>query len=75
MFGLKMPELLLILAIVIVLFGAKKLPALGAGVGQALRNFKKSFREEEAPEPSQLTAANAAPAPAAASERTPAAKV
>jgi sec-independent protein translocase protein TatA len=47
MFGLRMPELLLILAIVVLLFGASKLPALGAGLGQGLRSFKKSFSGDD----------------------------
>jgi sec-independent protein translocase protein TatA len=47
MFGLRMPELLLILLIVIVLFGSTKLPALGAGLGQGLRSFKKAFSGED----------------------------
>jgi len=51
MFGLRMPELLLIFAIVFLLFGASKLPQLGAGLGQAIRGFKKSFdgQDEEKP--------------------------
>ncbi len=47
MFGLRMPELLLILAIVVILFGANKLPALGQGLGQGLRGFKKAFSGED----------------------------
>ncbi len=47
MLGLRMPELLLILAVVVLLFGASKLPALGAGLGQAIRSFKKSMQDEE----------------------------
>jgi sec-independent protein translocase protein TatA len=39
-------ELLLILAIVIVLFGAGKLPQLGSALGQSIRNFKKGFEGE-----------------------------
>jgi sec-independent protein translocase protein TatA len=35
-----MPELLIILAIVIVIFGANRLPGLGKGIGSAIRNFK-----------------------------------
>ena len=35
-----MPELLIILAIVIVIFGANRLPGLGRGIGSAIRNFK-----------------------------------
>jgi sec-independent protein translocase protein TatA len=47
MFGLRLPELLLILAIVVVLFGASKLPQLGQGLGQGLRMFRKAFRETQ----------------------------
>ncbi|HSN91590.1 MAG TPA: twin-arginine translocase TatA/TatE family subunit [Anaeromyxobacteraceae bacterium] len=47
MFGLRMPELLLILGIVVILFGATKLPALGQGLGQGLRSFKKAFSGED----------------------------
>ena len=35
-----MPELLIILAIVIIIFGANKLPQLGRGIGSAIKNFK-----------------------------------
>jgi sec-independent protein translocase protein TatA len=45
MFGLGTQELMVILVIVIVLFGATKLPQIGSGVGQAIRNFKKSVSE------------------------------
>lgn len=40
---LGMGELLVILLIVIVLFGANKLPQLGAGLGQGIRSFKKAL--------------------------------
>ena len=40
MFGLGPMELTIILAIVIVLFGARRLPEIGAGVGKAIKNFK-----------------------------------
>jgi sec-independent protein translocase protein TatA len=45
MLGLRMPELLLILAVVVLLFGANKLPQLGQGLGEGLKSFKKAFRE------------------------------
>ncbi len=47
MFGLGTQELIIILVIVIVLFGATRLPQIGSGIGQAIRNFKKSVREGE----------------------------
>jgi sec-independent protein translocase protein TatA len=40
MFGIGATELLIVLAIVIVLFGARRLPELGSGIGKAIRNFK-----------------------------------
>lgn len=52
MFGLGWMELLLILVIVLIVFGAGKLPQLGEGVGKAVKGFKKSVFE---PEPQQLT--------------------
>ncbi|MBF0238141.1 MAG: twin-arginine translocase TatA/TatE family subunit [SAR324 cluster bacterium] len=45
MFGLGMWELLVILSIVVILFGAKRLPMIGEGVGKMISNFKKSTRE------------------------------
>jgi sec-independent protein translocase protein TatA len=48
MFGkLGLPELLIILVIVLVLFGANKLPQLGAGLGQSIRGFKKALGGDE----------------------------
>jgi sec-independent protein translocase protein TatA len=46
MFGLRAPELLLIFAVLLLLFGATKLPALGSSLGSAIRNFKKGFGGE-----------------------------
>ena len=47
MFGLGTQELIVILIIIVVLFGATRLPQIGSGIGQAIRNFKKSVREGE----------------------------
>lgn len=40
MFGLGLPELAMILVIVIVIFGARRLPEIGSGIGRAIKNFK-----------------------------------
>lgn len=47
MFGLGTPELIVILVIVVIIFGASRLPKLGSGVGEAIRNFKKGISEAE----------------------------
>ncbi|MCL4476864.1 MAG: twin-arginine translocase TatA/TatE family subunit [Nitrospirae bacterium] len=47
MFGLGMQELVIILIIVLVLFGATRLPEIGKGIGQAIRNFKKATSEPD----------------------------
>jgi sec-independent protein translocase protein TatA len=46
MFGLGIPELLIILVIVVLLFGAGKLPQIGSGLGEGIRNFRKSMKEK-----------------------------
>ena len=47
MFGIGMPELLVILVIVLVIFGAGKLPEIGGALGKGIKNFKKSVRNDE----------------------------
>ncbi len=46
MFGLGMPELIVILIIVLIIFGANRLPQLGEGLGKAIRGFKKGLSDE-----------------------------
>jgi sec-independent protein translocase protein TatA len=43
--SLGIPELLIILAIVILVFGASRLPELGKGIGKGIRNFKDATKE------------------------------
>jgi sec-independent protein translocase protein TatA len=47
MFGLGVPELVLILIIVIVIFGSSRIPELGRGLGEGIRNFRKGMKGEE----------------------------
>jgi sec-independent protein translocase protein TatA len=44
MLGLRLPEILVILFIVILIFGAKRLPELATGLGKGIRNFKDASR-------------------------------
>ena len=41
------PELLIILAIIILIFGANRLPEIGRGIGKGIRNFKDSTRDDK----------------------------
>jgi sec-independent protein translocase protein TatA len=77
MFGLRPVELLLILAVIIVLFGAKRLPQLGSAIGESLKGFKKSMREvneEEAAASKTLPRNETAPQQSTASKSTANAK-
>lgn len=47
MFGLGTPELIVIMGIAFLVFGGKKLPEIGAGLGKGISSFKKGLREVE----------------------------
>lgn len=74
-------ELLLILVIVLIIFGAGKLPQLGEGIGKAIKGFKKSVHEADAidvtpapadpAQPAQLNQAQAQPQPAGTAAEAP----
>jgi len=46
MFGLGMPELLIILVIILIIFGASRLPEIGRGLGKGIRNFRESTSDK-----------------------------
>jgi len=59
MFGIGMPELIIILVIILIIFGAGKLPEIGSGIGRGIKNFKKATSgelddESESREPQRL---------------------
>jgi sec-independent protein translocase protein TatA len=47
MFGIGVPELLILMVIVLIIFGAGKLPEIGAGMGKAIRNFRGATSESK----------------------------
>ena len=55
--GLGHWELLLIIFVVLLLFGGKKFPELAKGLGKGLKEFKKSMREPDSDEPTQVESA------------------
>jgi sec-independent protein translocase protein TatA len=47
MFGLGIPELIIIMVIVMIIFGAGKLPEIGGAIGKGIKGFKKSLKEPD----------------------------
>jgi len=47
MFGLGTPEIILIVIVIFVLFGAKKIPEMMQGVGKGIKEFKKASRDDD----------------------------
>ena len=62
MFGIGATELIILLAIVLVFFGARRLPELGAGVGRAIKNFKAGLSGKDeidvTPKPDEVSEGN-----------------
>jgi sec-independent protein translocase protein TatA len=54
MFGIGMPELIIILVIILIIFGAGKLPEIGAGMGKAIRSFKQATSDDDAKKPDKI---------------------
>jgi sec-independent protein translocase protein TatA len=45
--GIGLPELLVILAIIFIIFGANRLPGIGRGIGSAIKNFKNEMKDDK----------------------------
>lgn len=54
MFGIGMPELIIILVIILIIFGVGKLPEIGGGMGKAIRNFRDASKEAETKAPEKI---------------------
>ncbi|MGD2063846.1 MAG: twin-arginine translocase TatA/TatE family subunit [Nitrospirota bacterium] len=50
MFGIGLPELLIIAGLVVLIFGARKLPQIGAGLGEGIQNFRKAMKGDHGDE-------------------------
>ena len=58
MFGIGMPELVIILVIIMIIFGAGKLPEIGSGIGKGIRNFKKATTDTDNDETTKIEDSN-----------------
>jgi len=77
MMGIGFPELMIILVIIMIIFGAGKLPEIGNAFGRSIKNFKQSMKEadQEELEEEASTSEDSKGSEAVASEATPAEKV
>lgn len=62
MMGIGFPELMIILVIIMIIFGAGKLPEIGSAFGRSIKNFKSSMKEAEEAEENAEVAEGQAPA-------------
>jgi sec-independent protein translocase protein TatA len=51
----KGPELIVLIVLIIIIFGARKLPELGKGIGEGIRNFKKSIKGDDDTKPKETS--------------------
>lgn len=61
MFGLHMPELIIVLVVALLVFGPKKLPEMGSAIGKSIKEFRKGVNEISIPKDPELSAPQAAP--------------
>jgi len=54
MFGLGLPEMMVVLVIALIFFGPSKLPSLGKSIGEAIKGFKKGLAEEPSEEKAKI---------------------
>ncbi len=54
MFGLGLPEMMVVLVIALVVFGPSKLPSLGKSLGEAIRGFKKGLEDDSTEEKKKI---------------------
>ena len=54
MFGIGVPELLILMVIVLIIFGAGKLPEIGAGMGKAIKNFRGATVDSDRQYPEKM---------------------
>jgi len=71
MFGLGIGELLFVLIVLVLLFGASRLPQLGAGLGEGIKSFRKAFRDMREEDERLPPARPEAPKPEAAEKPPP----